>query len=46
MEGFYCILIGKHQAEIAKIFNDIEDGYYVMLVSDISGFYDKDILIV
>ncbi len=46
MEGFYCVLIDKYKAEIAKICNGAEVGYGVMVVSGISGFNDKDILIV
>ncbi len=44
MEGFYCVLIDKYQSEIAKIFNDVEEGYDVMLVSGISGFNDNGAL--
>ncbi len=31
MEGFYCVLIDIHQAEIAKVFNDVEEDYDVMV---------------
>ncbi len=31
MEAFYFILIDKHQAEIAKVFNDVEEDYDVMV---------------